>query len=474
MFSFLNLLQVFLNKPINYPEIIQSWSRTVAERERQIASLNHAIAERDSQIDSLSQAYTDLDRQLKGIFNSISWRITKPIRCLRKIKGTIFWIIFSVIINFIKKPSLSPFKQFREYIFIRNNSLFDNNYYLKNNLDLANMALFLFGTILKMGQMKAVIQINFNTSFYLRSYADVATSKLTPLYHYIKYGEREGRFPSEEAFSIESKFKLLIVTLFRKSNSNSIMENWPKAFKNLMKVYSKDKQTLYKLCSDLSEIIYDSHRGAFVKRAFPDHTIDRRLNILYITGMFPSIEHGGGLRMFDILSSLTKRHNVDLYSPYIEALDSRSYELLKNRLCNLRLANNLIPDINDITKWLKDLRRDWKYYDIIQLEYPTTIYLVNHIRPFGKKIGYTFMESIPKSAAIDLRNKMLTSELGESLTNFLHCARLEKEISQKSDFLIAMSEDDASLIFDFLELPRISFQPVFQIMSFVSRTINSM
>ncbi len=173
----------------------------VAERDDQIAGLNLVVAERDAQMDSLSQVYTDLDLQIKGIFNSISWRITKPIRYLRKIKGTIFWIIFSVTINFLKKPSLSPFKQFREYIFIRNNSLFDKNYYLKNNLNLFNYGINPVWHYIKAGAGEGRNpSINFNTAFYLRSYADVATSKLNPLYHYIKYGKREGRFPSEEAF----------------------------------------------------------------------------------------------------------------------------------------------------------------------------------------------------------------------------------------------------------------------------------
>ncbi len=226
-----------------------------------------------------------------------------------------------------------------------------------------------------------------------------------------------------------------------------VLHKLPIALEKILALYRGDIPALYKLSGGLLDIISSGQGSDFSRPSFPDASPDHRLKILYVSGMFPSVEHGGGLRMFDILSSLTQRHHVDLYSCFIEDLDGHSYELLANKFCNLRLTTNPLPDINDIAKWLQGLPGNGESYDIIQLEYPTTISLAEGLRPFGKKIGFTFMESISKSAAIDIKNKLFTPQIGPALENFLHCARLEKEISLKADFLIAVSEEDASFIF---------------------------
>ena len=38
----------------------------------------------------------------------------------------------------------------------------------------------------------------FDSEYYLRTYPDVAASRLTPLTHYIRFGAAEGRNPSAE------------------------------------------------------------------------------------------------------------------------------------------------------------------------------------------------------------------------------------------------------------------------------------
>lgn len=58
--------------------------QAVAERDRQIASLNQAIVDRDGQIASLNQVVSERDasyqQTLNHIWNSMSWRITGPLR----------------------------------------------------------------------------------------------------------------------------------------------------------------------------------------------------------------------------------------------------------------------------------------------------------------------------------------------------------------------------------------------------------
>ena len=71
--------------------------QAVTERDEQIDSLNQAVTERDEQIDSLNQAVTERDEQVisfvaerKHIFDSTSWKVTKPLRFLSN--------------NFVKAP----------------------------------------------------------------------------------------------------------------------------------------------------------------------------------------------------------------------------------------------------------------------------------------------------------------------------------------------------------------------------------
>lgn len=63
-------------------EQIAKLNKTLTESDRQIISLNRTITNRDEQITSLGQAVAERDSQIIAIYNSRSWRITKPLRFL--------------------------------------------------------------------------------------------------------------------------------------------------------------------------------------------------------------------------------------------------------------------------------------------------------------------------------------------------------------------------------------------------------
>lgn len=67
---------------IERDEQIAKLNKTLTESDRQITSFNRAMTERDEQIASLGQAVTERDSQVIAIYNSRSWRITKPLRFL--------------------------------------------------------------------------------------------------------------------------------------------------------------------------------------------------------------------------------------------------------------------------------------------------------------------------------------------------------------------------------------------------------
>ena len=86
--------RVHANRPalaymrINEERVVER-DKQIAEREGQIASLNHVVAERekqlverDGQIARLNQAVAERDRQIAAIMQSSSWRVTAPLRAM--------------------------------------------------------------------------------------------------------------------------------------------------------------------------------------------------------------------------------------------------------------------------------------------------------------------------------------------------------------------------------------------------------
>ena len=80
---------------------IKNHTQAIAERDEQIEKLNQLFLERESQIANLNKALVDRDIQIDHlvrerdlIFNSLSWRITKPLRFIRiNIINKIFYLI---------------------------------------------------------------------------------------------------------------------------------------------------------------------------------------------------------------------------------------------------------------------------------------------------------------------------------------------------------------------------------------------
>jgi hypothetical protein len=68
-----------------------AWEKTAAERAGQIDNLNQAVAERDDQIGNLNHVVAERDgriaalvSELHRVYNSTSWKITKPVRFFRR------------------------------------------------------------------------------------------------------------------------------------------------------------------------------------------------------------------------------------------------------------------------------------------------------------------------------------------------------------------------------------------------------
>lgn len=82
------------------------------------------------------------------------------------------------------------------YFIIRFSGLFDSRYYLKNNRDVRQADLDPLWHFVKFGWKEGRNPSkDFDTRYYLETNLDVETAGINPFVHYLRYGKFEGRKP---------------------------------------------------------------------------------------------------------------------------------------------------------------------------------------------------------------------------------------------------------------------------------------
>jgi MoaA/NifB/PqqE/SkfB family radical SAM enzyme/glycosyltransferase involved in cell wall biosynthesis len=183
----------------------------------------------------------------------------------------------------------------------------------------------------------------------------------------------------------------------------------------------------------------------FERKGAASQVREGRLRILYVTGWFPSVEHAGGLRIFDILSELARHHEVDLYSTFNEAQDRASLEILRKRLGAVRATDWDGLWAPDVLAWLARLGRQEGHYDVVQLEYSRSVELLPILAPFGRFKAHTMQECMTRRRAIDVRNAAPSDRKAAAAAArwLLHDLLIEKSAMEGCELVIAVSDDDA-------------------------------
>lgn len=207
-----------------------------------------------------------------------------------------------------------------------------------------------------------------------------------------------------------------------------------------------------KECRNTEELqkYYDSvtEQNNFAARHEPtplELTSRKGPRVLIVSGMAPSIKHGGGLRLFDIVSELPEKYEIDLYCRYRRELDKSSVDLLRPRLSSVRLVRKL--RLGKLLDWVSNQSRRNGYYDIIQFEYPKSIKLIPHLARYTRRVGFTFMECHTRSLAIDLVaaiNKDPSEIPPEICKRLILSLCAEASALYHCDFTIAVTEEDAA------------------------------
>lgn len=149
--------------------------------------------------DELRQLRAELNEKnllIQRMENTFSWKITKPLRILRNLK--IFECHWSYQ-DASWKGKLLRFcaKTFWPKRLILQSGLFDQEYYLKHNPDVAQAGVDPLRHFLRHGGREGrKPNPFFDSAFYLQIYPDVQQTWMNPLVHYLLYGGFEERDPS--------------------------------------------------------------------------------------------------------------------------------------------------------------------------------------------------------------------------------------------------------------------------------------
>lgn len=115
--------------------------------------------------------------------------------------------------NLLKKKIKRYLTLFSDYNLIKKSQLFNKDWYINNNPDVASKKLNPLLHFLQYGGLEGRDpNPNFSSKWYLETYQDVKQSLMNPLVHYIRFGKNEGRLPNPSQLIIDSISNTLKLT----------------------------------------------------------------------------------------------------------------------------------------------------------------------------------------------------------------------------------------------------------------------
>lgn len=173
------------------------------------------------------------------------------------------------------------------------------------------------------------------------------------------------------------------------------------------------------------------------------------LRLLFVTGHFPAIEHGGGLRIYDLIRTLSSRHRISLYSTYDPARDRHTFDLLRPFLQEVRLIEGTNAHLSpaDFSRWL-GARPE---FDAAHYVWGRTAPLIAAGRSRIERSIFEFNECLTRRWTINLEREVEIGigrqnqdRLGRLLTDWIEVWSMEAQAIAASDSTIAVTPVDAS------------------------------
>jgi glycosyltransferase involved in cell wall biosynthesis len=168
----------------------------------------------------------------------------------------------------------------------------------------------------------------------------------------------------------------------------------------------------------------------------------RRRNILFITGEFPNVVHGGGGRVMDFIKIMSQDNNVYLFSLYDEHSDRDSYDMLLP-FCQ-KIKGVTISDFEGNVDRIKAFVTGIPI-DIVHYEWPRS--LTNFDRSLGRLHIFTYMEAVSLRLAMDLQQQRpLDDRWTDTLLKLLASLKIEVVDAPNADILVVVTEKDGEFL----------------------------
>ncbi len=166
----------------------------------ELSELKNKLGEKEHRIEFLSAELAAREEQLNEILVSKTWKAALLLRRVRvliappnSLRSRILrWSARAVLAPTWNLRTRARFKE--DATLVRSSGLFDEDWYLKNNPDVAQSKTDPLLHFLHTGGVEGRDPgPNFSSNWYLKNYADIRGFGINPLVHYLRYGKNEGR-----------------------------------------------------------------------------------------------------------------------------------------------------------------------------------------------------------------------------------------------------------------------------------------
>jgi len=165
--------------------------RALSDSNSEIGALRNTLAAPEGEVSSLAST-------ISAVHVSASWRITGMLRAARRLSARLHYssLGYPLALSFsaIKTLSLAPLRDWRAERVIARSGLFDNDWYLKNNPDVAEWHINPVRHYVVFGAKEwRDPSPSFSTRAYLSHNPDLAAAEVNPLAHFLMHGAFEDR-----------------------------------------------------------------------------------------------------------------------------------------------------------------------------------------------------------------------------------------------------------------------------------------
>lgn len=215
----------------------------IIEHRKSIKNKDQIIYNKNKIISSKNKVISSKNKTIMMYSNSISWKITKPLRKIggifRKIRNNPqFYILLKSNIHFKEM-----FRNLKAYNIIKKSDLFDEKYYTKKYPSIRKSSMdplihYIYHGYSENKQPSGL----FNAQLYLNTYKNVKKSNINPLVHYVLYGKDEGK-EIDFAYPLKRAINRFYNEGYSNEQVNNILNSFEKIVSIIIPIYNAYEDT---------------------------------------------------------------------------------------------------------------------------------------------------------------------------------------------------------------------------------------